>query len=120
MKTGSGIFQIGAEIPWEPAGEGIRRQIMGYDGQVMLVKVHFDKGAVGAAHEHYNSQVSYVESGRFELTIGEEVRVIGPGDGYYVEPDVRHGCVCLEEGVLLDIFSPHRTDFISKQFSKKD
>lgn len=114
MKTKSGTFQIGAEIPWEPAGEGIRRQIMGYDGQLMLVKVHFDKGAVGAAHEHYHSQVSYVENGRFELTIGEEVRVVGPGDGYYVEPDVRHGCVCLEEGVLLDIFSPHRADFIKK------
>lgn len=114
MKNRSEIFQIGTKIPWEPAGEGVRRQIMGYDGQVMLAKVHFDKGAVGAAHEHCNSQVSYVESGRFELTIGEEVRVIGPGDGYYVEPDVRHGCICLEEGVLLDIFSPYRMDFISK------
>ena len=32
--------------------------------------------------------------------------VVGPGDGYYVEPDQMHGCTCLEEGILLDVFSP--------------
>ena len=114
MKTRSEVFQIGNDIPWEPAGEGIRRQILGYDGQIMLVKVHFDKGVTAPKHEHYHSQVSYVESGSFELTIGDEVRVIGPGDGYYVEPDVLHGCTCLEEGVLIDVFSPHRADFLKK------
>ena len=26
---------------------------------------------------------------------------------------VEHGCVCLEEGILLDIFAPMREDFVS-------
>ena len=26
--------------------------------------------------------------------------------------DVIHGCVCLEAGVLLDIFNPYRKDFV--------
>ena len=26
--------------------------------------------------------------------------------------DVVHGCVCLEAGVLLDIFTPYREDFV--------
>ena len=26
--------------------------------------------------------------------------------------DVVHGCVCLEAGVLLDIFNPYRQDFV--------
>ena len=38
----------------------------------MLVKVHFEVGAVGQMHEHYHSQTTYVESGTFDVTIGEE------------------------------------------------
>lgn len=48
-KTRSTTF-ISGEKAWEPAGEGVTRQIMGYDGQVMLVKVKFEKGAIGTPH----------------------------------------------------------------------
>ena len=99
-------------MAWENPGPGIKRQIMAYDGQLMMVKVHFEKGAVGTMHAHYHSQATYVASGRFELKIGDKTEVIGPGDGYYVAPDELHGCVCLEEGVLIDTFSPVRADFL--------
>ena len=114
MKTRSETYQLEKELPWEQPAPGIRRQIMGYDGQLMIVKVHFEKGAVGTQHEHYHSQATYVASGRFELTIGGKKKELGPGDGYYVAPDELHGCVCLEEGVLIDVFSPHRADFLTK------
>ena len=78
----------------------------------MKVKVVFEEGAVGTMHEHYHSQATYVVSGKFELTIGEEKRILEAGDGYYVAPDVLHGCVCLEAGILIDTFSPMRADFL--------
>lgn len=112
MKTCSAVWQIEKDLEWENPAPGVRRQIMAYDGQLMLVKVHFDKGAVGTVHEHYHSQATYVVSGLFELTIGDEKKVIGAGDGYYVAPDVPHGCICLEEGILIDTFSPMRADFL--------
>ncbi|MFG6340615.1 MAG: cupin domain-containing protein [Alistipes sp.] len=112
METWNGTYQLENELAWQPAGEGVVRQIMGYDGQLMIVKVKFAKGAVGAQHKHYHSQATYVASGKFELNIGGEVKVLGAGDGYYVAPDQLHGCVCLEEGILIDTFSPHRADFI--------
>ena len=114
MKTRSETYQLESELQWENPAPGIRRQIMGYDGQLMIVKVHFEKGAVGTQHEHYHSQATYVASGRFELNIGGKVKELGAGDGYYVAPDELHGCVCLEEGVLIDVFSPHRADFLNK------
>ena len=49
-KTRSNTFILEKEIAWEPAGEGVVRQIMGYDGQVMLVKVKFEQGAIGTPH----------------------------------------------------------------------
>ncbi|SDE96587.1 cupin domain-containing protein [Chitinophaga filiformis] len=100
------------DIQWETPDPGIRRKVMAYNEQLMLVKVEFQKGAVGALHEHYHSQISHVESGVFEITIDGEKRVLKAGDAYYIPPHVVHGALCLEPGVLIDVFSPHREDFI--------
>ena len=43
---------------------------------------------------------------------GDRTESLGPGDGYYVAPDEIHGCACLEEGILIDTFSPVRADFL--------
>lgn len=114
MKTKSEGFVLGKNIEWEKADEGIVRQIMAYDGQIMMVRVLFKKGAVGAQHAHYHSQASYVVSGKFEVSLGQEKQVLVAGDSFYVEPDLIHGAVCLDEGELIDVFSPHRADFLKK------
>ena len=106
------LFQINDEIPWEDLGNGIKRQVYGYDERIMLVKAQFEGEAVGEMHQHVHSQVTYVESGVFEMNIGGEKKVLRAGDGYYVPPNVLHGCVCKEPGMLIDAFSPHREDFL--------
>lgn len=111
-KTRSTTFILEKDKEWEPAGEGVFRQIMGYDGQLMLVKVKFVKGAVGVPHTHYHTQTTYIVSGKFEFTVGKEKKIVEAGDGLYIEPDILHGCVCLEPGVLIDCFSPMRSDFL--------
>lgn len=110
--TRSDVFMFEKDIDWEPAGKGVTRQIVGYDGQVMMVKVKFEKGGIGTAHTHYHTQVTYVVSGKFEFTIGKEKKIVEAGDALYMAPDVMHGCICLEEGLLIDCFSPMRADFI--------
>lgn len=82
--------------------------------QAMLVKVKFEKGAIGTPHTHYHTQVTYVVSGKFEFTVGNEKQIVAAGDGIYIEPDTMHGCVCLEAGVLIDSFAPMRADFLVK------
>ena len=106
------IFVEDGSLDWEEVGEGVRRKIMSYDDKLMLVKVAFRKGGVGTPHKHYHSQISHVESGVFEVEIGGEKRVLKAGDAYYPPPNVMHGAVCLEDGVLIDAFSPHREDFV--------
>ena len=111
----SRVFQINTEITWENAGPGIQRQVFGYDEKIMLVKVRFEKGAIGSMHEHFHSQATYVESGVFELTIGAEKKILRGGDGFYVPPQVIHGCICIEPGLLIDVFSPFREDFLQSK-----
>ncbi len=114
MKTKSEGFVLGKNIAWETAEEGITRQILAYDGQIMMVRVLFKKGAVGSRHAHYHSQASYVVKGKFEVSLDSSKEVLVAGDSFYVEPDLMHGAVCLEEGELIDVFSPHRADFLKK------
>ena len=114
-KTRSEVFLYESQKEWEPAGNGVVRQIMGYDGQIMLVKVKFEKGAVGTPHSHYHTQNTYVASGKFEFTVNGVKKIVSAGDGIYIEPDVVHGCTCLEAGMLIDCFSPMRADFLKKK-----
>lgn len=105
-------FIIADEMDWEVVGEGIKRKIMGYDDNIMLVHVQFSKGSIGYVHEHYHSQTTYVVSGEFKVTIGDEDRVLKAGDSFYIPPHKPHGAVCLSDGVLVDVFSPIREDFM--------
>lgn len=108
----SNLFQLENEIPWEDLGNGIKRQIFGFDNRLMVVKVKFEQGAIGTLHQHHHTQATYVESGSFEVTIGSEIKTINAGDGFYIPPNAIHGVVCLQAGVLIDSFSPVREDFL--------
>lgn len=114
-KTRSESFIQENSIEWETIGDGVKRQILGYDGQIMMVKMKADKkGPVGVEHSHYHSQVTFVSSGKFEFVIGGEKRILSSGDGMYMEPDIRHSCFCIEPGVIVDCFTPTRADFLKK------
>lgn len=114
MKQESDSFQIESELKWEEAGVGVERQIMGYNNEMMMVKVRFISGAVAALHTHPHTQLTYVVSGVFQFITDGGLRVVRPGDGVYMKPDTRHGCMCLEDGVLIDTFSPVRKDFLGE------
>lgn len=114
MTRQSDNFIFAADTPWDDAGGGVERQIMGYNDNIMMVKVSFDKGEVGAMHSHPHSQVTYVASGKFEFTIGGVTKIVEAGDALYKQPGIEHGCVCLEKGVLIDCFNPMRDTFLTK------
>lgn len=102
-----------ADIELDNLGDGISRKIIAYDENLMLVKVVFEKGSVGVIHQHHHTQISYVEKGAFEVNIDGAKRVLAVGSSFYVPPNAPHGVYCLEEGVLLDMFSPMREDFVT-------
>jgi quercetin dioxygenase-like cupin family protein len=101
------------EIPWEIIDAKIKRKIMSYNDDLMLVKVAFEKGGIGLTHKHSHLQISYIASGIFEITINQEMKTLKEGDVYFVPSDVLHGAICLENGVLIDVFNPMREDFVN-------
>ena len=109
---GADNFQYDHEVSWQTADEKVERQLYGYNSDVMMVKVKFEQGGIGTMHQHPHTQVTYVESGEFRMTIGDETKILRKGDGYFVPPNTIHGCVCLEAGMLVDCFAPMRQDFL--------
>ncbi len=93
-------------------GGGVSRRVLSHDEKLMSVEVSFETGAVGAEHTHPHTQCSYVLSGRFSYSVEGEAAVLNPGDSIVVPSGLPHGTVCLEKGVLLDIFTPMREDFL--------
>lgn len=102
------------ELPWEVIDEKIKRKVMSYTNELMLVKVAFEQGGVGITHQHPHLQMSYVAAGVFEITIGSGSKRLKEGDVYFVPSAVLHGAVCIEKGVLIDVFNPMREDFIKE------
>lgn len=110
--TETKVFIQDEDVTWEPVAPGMKRKIMAYDESLMVVRVQFETGGVGVVHQHPHVQISHVEQGVFEVEIGGEKKVLKAGDAFYVPSNVLHGAVCLESGVLIDIFSPMRQDFL--------
>ena len=59
-------------------------------------------------------QAGMLLSGRMQLTIGDETRVVEPGAMYIIPPDTPHRAVAIgpEPAVVLDVFSPVREDYV--------
>ena len=100
------------DVPYTDLGGGVKRRVLAYQDQLMIVEVVFETGGVGTVHTHPHAQNTYVLCGRFRFTIDGEPVEVGPGDTIAFPPDIPHGTLCLEAGTLLDMFAPMREDFI--------
>ena len=104
------LFHDEAEI--QDAAPGVVRRILGYSDDAMCVENVFETGAVGSLHSHPHTQVTYIVSGRFLFTVGDEKFEVKAGDSLVKKNGVVHGCTCLEGGIMIDFFTPMREDFI--------
>jgi quercetin dioxygenase-like cupin family protein len=99
-------------VPIEQVGEGIRRQMV-WGERVMVCRLQIAARTVTPVHSHPHEQITLVEQGPVEFTIGEEMRVAETGDVLHFPANLRHGATMLEQDVVLvDIFSPIREEFL--------
>jgi quercetin dioxygenase-like cupin family protein len=83
-----------------------------WGGALMANWVTIEPNRPVPLHQHPNEQLGIMIEGAMELTIGDETRILRPGDAYAVPPDLPHSARTLDEGcVVLDIFTPVREDY---------
>lgn len=61
-----------------------------------------------------NENATYVAKGTFEFAINGENHIVHEGDALFMSSNQPHSCTCLEEGILIDTFTPVREDFLKK------
>jgi quercetin dioxygenase-like cupin family protein len=99
-------------VPWTVVEKGIDRKVMAYNDDLMMVKVRFEAGSIGYLHQHVHTQITYIESGIFEVIVQNGKKILGKGDVFFIPSNIKHGVKCIENGILIDVFNPLRSDFI--------
>ncbi len=105
-------FYFQSDAVYKEIREGVERSVRVYTEDLMLCELHFKAGEKGKLHQHPNTQITYIVKGVFEVEVNGEKRIAKEGDAILARPNVLHGCSCIEEGILLDIFTPMRKDFV--------
>lgn len=107
------MFYIHDEKNEKTLDNGVIRTIKGHLDDLMVCELKWNKGRVGAIHSHPHRQCGYIIKGTFEAEIDGVKQILHAGDCFYTEADQPHGLVCLEDdSLMLDIFTPHREDFL--------
>ena len=100
------------EVVPEALGGGVSRRVLAWLPTQMMVEVRFETNAIGTAHSHPHTQCTYVRDGSFVFTVAGRDFPVQAGDTLVFAPGETHGCICREAGVLIDVFTPMREDFI--------
>lgn len=104
------MFHILKDIPYIKKRDGVYfKSITGEKSQLTMIKL--DSG-VTTAHSHINEQMGYILSGKVELLINTEIRILNKGDSYYISSNTPHGFKVLGNNPLeyLEIFTPPKED----------
>lgn len=90
----------------------LERRVLAHTDEMMMVEISAKSSAVLKAHQHFHTQMTYIIDGVFEFEIESEKRILKKGDSIFIESNKVHGAICLEEGKLLDVFTPARKDLL--------
>jgi quercetin dioxygenase-like cupin family protein len=100
-------------VPLEIMSDMISRKIVTGD-KAMVAQVFLKKDAVVPEHRHESEQITYILEGALKFEIEGKEIVVRKGEVLSIPSNVPHRAVALEDTIDLDIFSPIRTDWLSK------
>ncbi len=101
------------DVPTEKMSDVISRKIISGD-KAMVAQVFFEKGGVVPEHSHEAEQITYILKGALQFELEGRTVVVREGEVLHIPSNVPHRAVALEETLDLDIFSPPRYDWLTK------
>ncbi len=100
-------------VPIEVMSDMISRKIVTGE-KAMVAQVFLKKDAVVPEHHHESEQITYILEGALKFEIEGREIVVRKGEVLTIPSNVPHRAVALEDTLDLDIFSPIRTDWLTK------
>ena len=69
------------------------------------------KGSILPEHSHFHEQVTHVLSGKLEMTINGETKIVDSSIVALIPPNAKHSAVAITDCEVLDVFTPVREDY---------
>ncbi len=92
--------------------EGIMMKPLVHGEKTLLCEFRIAKGASLPPHAHPHEQTGYLVSGKMRFVIEEQEFQAEAGDSWCVKGDVVHSAEVLEDAVVVEVFSPVRTEYL--------
>ena len=106
-------YQTWDSVPLETMSDMISRKIITGD-KAMVAQVFLKKGAVVPEHFHESEQITYILVGALKFQIEGKEIVVRKGEVLSIPSNVPHRAVAMEDTLDLDIFSPIRVDWLTR------
>jgi quercetin dioxygenase-like cupin family protein len=100
-------------VPLETMSDVISRKVISGE-KAMVAQVFLKKDAVVPEHHHESEQITYIIEGALKFEIEGRQVIVRAGEVLHIPSNVPHRAVALEDTVDVDIFSPIRADWLSK------
>ncbi len=95
-------------LPADEVYEGVLRRSFSSE-QATVTSYTFAPGATFPPHRHPQEQITLIESGDIEMSVGDHVESLSAGDWSVVEGDLEHGIRAGTEGArIVAIVIPRR------------
>ena len=95
--------------------KGVNLDSLAVGEKSMVTKMNYVKGNYATTHHHPHEQCGYVISGQYRLIVETEPRIdviLSAGDSYTIPGNTPHSFEVLEGGDVVDVFTPHREDYL--------
>ncbi|MFT3935537.1 MAG: cupin domain-containing protein [Chitinophagaceae bacterium] len=69
------------------------------------------KGSVLETHQHEHEQITLVQSGELQMTIGDTNYLFTAGMTHVIPSNTPHSAIALTDVAVIDFFSPARDDY---------
>jgi quercetin dioxygenase-like cupin family protein len=91
---------------------GLTRLVGTHNDKLFLAEHRMAKGYVGSRHSHPHEQVVYVISGHLKVSCEDRSFDLRSGDSFVVRGGIEHQATAPEESVVIDVFTPCRSDYL--------
>ena len=92
--------------------KGVNFDVLAVGQKTMITKMNFNAGDSVPLHSHPNEQCGYVISGKYLLKLKAESHILTEGDTYSIPENMEHALEVLEQGNIIDFFTPPRQDYL--------
>ena len=102
------MFVFSDRIKEVAFGEGIKMKPLGAGTSMNVLHWSTVEGVESPEHQHPEEQFGYILKGGFEITVGDEKKLLGAGDSYFIPANVPHKFRIIRDPQAIDVFSPIR------------